>query len=88
MKLASLRNGRRDGALHVVDRDLARALPCQAFPSLQAALDNWAEAAPILQRLADELAEGRQEGTLPFRFVVTDVDSTNVTATLTLTYWF
>lgn len=67
MKLASLRNGRRDGALHVVDRDLARALPCQAFPTLQAALDDWGEAAIVLQRLADELRDGRREGTLPFR---------------------
>ncbi|WP_374373755.1 fumarylacetoacetate hydrolase family protein [Dongia sp.] len=67
MKLASLRNGRRDGALHVVDRDLTRALPCQAFPTLQAALDDWDEAAIMLQRLADELRDGRREGTLPFR---------------------
>jgi fumarylacetoacetate (FAA) hydrolase len=67
VKLASLRNGRRDGALHVVTRDLTRALPCQAFPTLQAALDDWDEAAIILQRLSDELGDGRKEGTLPFR---------------------
>lgn len=66
MKLATLRNGRRDGALHVIDRELARALPCQAFPTLQAALDHWPEAAVILQRLADEMADGRLEGTVPF----------------------
>jgi fumarylacetoacetate (FAA) hydrolase len=66
VKLATLRNGRRDGALHVIDRGLARALPCQAFPTLQAALDHWPEAEVILRRLADELAEGRLEGTVPF----------------------
>ena len=66
MKLASLRNGKRDGALHVVDRDLIRALPCQAYPTLQAALDHWAEAEQVLQLLSDELADGRREGTIPF----------------------
>lgn len=66
MKLASLHNGRRDGALHVIDRNLTRALPCQGYPTLQAALDHWPEAAVILQRLADELQDGRLEGTVPF----------------------
>lgn len=66
MKLATLRNGKRDGALHVVDRDLTCALPCQAYPTLQSALDRWAEAEPILRLLSDELADGRRVGAIPF----------------------
>ena len=43
MKLATLRNGSRDGQLVVVSRDLARALPVQRIAAtMQEALDNWA----------------------------------------------
>ena len=49
MKLATLKTGGRDGTLVVVSRDL---VTCQAVPkiahTLQAALDNWAAAAPQL----------------------------------------
>ena len=50
MKLASLKDGRRDGRLVVVSRDLAR---CRAVPhiaaTLQAALDDWDQLAPRLE---------------------------------------
>ncbi|MBI2253103.1 MAG: fumarylacetoacetate hydrolase family protein [Proteobacteria bacterium] len=60
MKLASLKNGRlekrgRDGALHVVDRALTRACPVADFPTLQAALDDWASAEPALKALSQRL---------------------------------
>ncbi|MBY6242114.1 fumarylacetoacetate hydrolase family protein [Methylosinus sp. Sm6] len=65
MKLASLRGG-RDGRLVVVSKDLTRAVEAAAVaPTLQAALDDWAQAA---QRLA-ELAEALEAGRVPdFRF--------------------
>jgi len=49
MKLASLKQGGHDGTLIVVDRELTRytAVPDIA-PSLQQALENWAELAPEL----------------------------------------
>ncbi len=55
MKLASLEHG-RDGRLVVVSRDLARCLDANKIaPTMQAALDNWAIAAPQLAALADRV---------------------------------
>ena len=59
MKLASLKHG-RDGQLIVVSRDLSRAADASHVVStLQAALDDWALAAPRLQEIADALEAGR-----------------------------
>lgn len=56
MKLATLKNGSRDGQLVVVSRDMARALDARSVaPTLQQAIENWAEAEPRLQALAREL---------------------------------
>jgi fumarylacetoacetate (FAA) hydrolase len=63
MKLATLRDSSRDGALAVVTRDgqrLARAT--QVAPSLQAALDEWDRTEPALRALASELESGRIAG--------------------------
>ena len=63
MKLASLKSGGRDGTLIVVNRALTRAVACPDIaPTLQAALDDWANAAPRLNALAErlELAENAQ----------------------------
>ncbi|TCD06381.1 FAA hydrolase family protein [Erythrobacteraceae bacterium CFH 75059] len=52
MKLATLNTGSRDGRLVVVSRDLTRY--CEAdniAPTLQAALDDWARTAPLLEAL-------------------------------------
>jgi len=58
MKLASLKGG-RDGSLVVVSRDLARCLPAtQIAPTLQAALDDWANIAPQLEALAERVQSG------------------------------
>jgi len=67
MKLATLRNGTRDGQLVVVSRDLARAVPVPAIaPTLQAALDDWARLAPQLQDVSDRLGRGDAQGAVPF----------------------
>jgi len=68
VKLASLRNGTRDGQLLVVSRDLARAVPVpHVVPTLQAALDDWSRAAPRLAQVALDLEDGRAPGSFPFR---------------------
>lgn len=53
MKLATLSNGRPDGALYVVSSDLKRSLSAQNIaPTLQAALDDWEAIEPALQELS------------------------------------
>jgi fumarylacetoacetate (FAA) hydrolase len=65
MRLASLKDG-RDGRLVVVSADLARASAVPDIaPTLQAALDDWASAAPRLREAAERLEGGAIEGT-PF----------------------
>jgi len=56
MKLATLKDGTRDGALIVVSRNLKKAVPADhVAPTLQAALDDWDYLAPQLQTLYEEL---------------------------------
>ena len=55
MKLASLKNG-RDGQLVVVSKDLSRCLvAAEAAPTLQGALDDWANVKPQLEALAERV---------------------------------
>src|SRR5271163_4908194 len=59
MKLATLRDGTRDGALVVVRPDgLAFAPAREVARTLQAALDSWATSAPRLRTLFEALASG------------------------------
>lgn len=59
MKLASLKQG-RDGKLIVVNKDLTKAVSAETVaPTLQAALDNWADAEIRLRALSDDLDAGR-----------------------------
>lgn len=52
MKLGTLKNGTRDGALCVVSRDLARAIVAHdVAPTLQAVLDDWGYHAPLLEEV-------------------------------------
>ena len=52
MKLASLRDGTRDGKLVVVSKDVTRCCPADNIaPTLQAALDDWDNVAPLLEAL-------------------------------------
>jgi fumarylacetoacetate (FAA) hydrolase len=63
VKLASLREGGRDGTLVVVNRDLSRAVRAGAtLPTLQHALEEWESAAEILSGLSVALAQGRAKG--------------------------
>jgi fumarylacetoacetate (FAA) hydrolase len=67
MKLASLKNGSRDGRLVVVSRDLQRAVDAAAVaPTLQAALEDWKRAEPALQALYQRLNEDRAGGAIDF----------------------
>ena len=68
MKLATLRNGLRDGQLLVVSRDLARAVPVPHIASsLQGALDDWARMLPRLEQAALDLEDDRVPGSFPFQ---------------------
>ncbi|NGN43388.1 fumarylacetoacetate hydrolase family protein [Mesorhizobium sp. CGMCC 1.15528] len=59
MKLATLKNGSRDGKLVVVSRDLTRYTDASFLvPTLQAALDDWHRIAPHLAALAESLETG------------------------------
>jgi fumarylacetoacetate (FAA) hydrolase len=74
MKLASLKNGTRDGALIVVSRDLTRAVAASDIaPTLQAAIEDWAHAEPLLKARYDELNAGTASGA--FAFVQNEVAS-------------
>jgi fumarylacetoacetate (FAA) hydrolase len=60
MKLATLRDGSRDGRLVVVSGDLTRAVAAASIADcMQDALDEWADRAPSLRALAEDLAAGR-----------------------------
>lgn len=65
MKLATLKEGGRDGTLVVVSEDLARAIRVPDISStLQAALDDWAACEARLDQVYDAL----NRGTLPGEF--------------------
>ncbi|MCW0505873.1 fumarylacetoacetate hydrolase family protein [Aeromonas piscicola] len=67
MKLATLNNGKRDGALVVVSRDLSRAVRVASIaPTLQAALDEWAETEPKLASIYQTLNDGTCSDAFPF----------------------
>ena len=62
MKLATLKNGTRDGALIVVSTDGSRFLPAkEVAPSLQSALDDWSRCEPLLQKLNSTVNGGAGE---------------------------
>jgi fumarylacetoacetate (FAA) hydrolase len=63
VKLATLRDGTRDGRLLVVRRDGQAAAPSpDAWPTLQRALDDWDAAVPELRALADQLERHAIDG--------------------------
>ena len=63
MKLATRRNGSRDGQLIVVSRDLRRAVAVpEIAPTLQAAIDDWARTEPLLAKVYDALQRGEAQG--------------------------
>ena len=63
MKLATLRDGSRDGRLLVVRTDGEAASPApDAWPTLQRALDDWDAAEPALRELATGLDRKQLDG--------------------------
>lgn len=67
MKLATLKDGTRDGQLAVVSRDLKTAALADGIaPTLQRALDDWNFIAPQLEQLYTDLNGGRARH--PFDF--------------------
>lgn len=62
MKLASLKQGGRDGTLVVVSKDLQRAVAVPTIATtLQKALEDWQSAAPRLNRVYEALNHGNVE---------------------------
>jgi len=60
MKLATLKNGTRDGQLVLVSRDFSICAPVSDFaPTMQALLDQWDELAPQLAPIYEKLNGGR-----------------------------
>ena len=67
MKLATYKDGSRDGQLVVVSRDLGTAHYATGVASkLQQALDDWGFISPQLQDLYDQLNSGRAPHAFPF----------------------
>jgi fumarylacetoacetate (FAA) hydrolase len=63
MKVATLRDGTRDGRLLVVRRDGQVATPVPApYVTLQRALDDWEKAERVMRAVTDELDRGALEG--------------------------
>jgi fumarylacetoacetate (FAA) hydrolase len=86
MKLASLKQGGRDGSLIVVSRDLKRAVTVpQIAPSLQRALEDWENTAPRLNSVFEALQSGADavEGDSVF-----DLDVQQLAAPLPRAYEF
>jgi len=60
MKLASLKSGGRDGSLIVVDRALKYYLAVSDIAhTMQQAIDNWSNTAPLLNAVSETLNAGR-----------------------------
>ena len=68
MKLASLKEGSRDGSLLVVSRDLARAVRVDRIAaSLQSALENWDAVSKLLADAAASLEGGHERHEFDFQ---------------------
>ncbi|MFZ6812962.1 fumarylacetoacetate hydrolase family protein [Undibacterium sp. Rencai35W] len=67
MKLATLKDGSRDGQLVIVSRDLKTAMMADGMaPTLQRALDDWNFIGPQLQEAYERLNAGRATTTFDF----------------------
>ena len=67
MKLATIKNGTRDGRLVVVSRDLSKMRDVTDIaPTLQSALDDWDNLSPHLTVKFDELEAGRADDAVDF----------------------
>jgi fumarylacetoacetate (FAA) hydrolase len=67
LKLATLKDGSRDGRLVVVSRDLARAVDARPVAAtMQAAIERWSATQPLLKAIYEELNAGRATGSFAF----------------------
>ena len=67
MKLATLRNGQRDGRLVVVSDDARRCIDaCPVAPTLLDALERWSVVEPALHDLARTVNAPAALGAMPF----------------------
>lgn len=67
MKLATLRNGQRDGRLVVVSADARRCIDASPVaPTLLDALERWSVVEPALQDLARTVNAPAALGSMPF----------------------
>ena len=62
MKLASLKNNKRDGVLVVVSRDLTRCIEVLSIFTLQQALETWEASEPILKSTYESLNQQKDTG--------------------------
>jgi fumarylacetoacetate (FAA) hydrolase len=89
MKLATLRNGRRDGALLIVARDLTCCADVAAISTgpatMQALLDDWDFASPLVMGLAAALDQAISDGK-PMPFATRSFDPAEVMAPLPRAY--
>ena len=89
MKLATFRNGTRDGALAVVSRDLSKAVMANAaivgLNTLQQLLDNWPDTHLAAERIYAELNEV-VEGKRPAPFPIVDFEQSGCAAPLPRAY--
>ena len=67
MKLASLKEGGRDGTLIVVNRDMSKAVKVPDIArTMQVALEEWADAEPALVEVFNRLQAGDVDGAFDF----------------------
>lgn len=67
MKLATYRDGSRDGQLWVISRDLTSAIPAVGIAATMiAALEDWEAVSQALQDLSDRLNSGAESFATPF----------------------
>jgi fumarylacetoacetate (FAA) hydrolase len=89
MKLATFRNGTRDGALAVVSRDLTKAVRAETavagLRTLQQLLDDWQSTHLQVERIYAELNEA-VDGRRPAPFELMDFDETRCAAPLPRAY--
>jgi fumarylacetoacetate (FAA) hydrolase len=89
MKLATLKDGTRDGALAVVSRDLTKAVRAEAavasLRTLQQMLDDWSSMSLKVERIYAELNEA-VEGHRAAPFEIVDFDESHCAAPLPRAY--
>ncbi|MFO1257628.1 MAG: fumarylacetoacetate hydrolase family protein [Gammaproteobacteria bacterium] len=67
MKLATLKNGKRDGQLIVVSKNMRLAVQVDGIATtLQAALDDWDKLSPRLDEVYESLNQGNVQNSFPF----------------------